>query len=290
VTPATQTLAALNGHIEANQESSHRGHLGASVIGKKCARELWYLFRWAILKKHHAALVRLFRRGQLEEERFVSYLRSIGCEVWPVNPDDIDPKTKEPRQWRIADVDGHFGGSLDAVARKLPDLPPALPFLCEFKTHNADSFKKLIEVGVIGAKFEHFVQMQIYMHKMGLTVALYCAVNKNNDELHFELVQYDKAVAETALSRAATVIYSEQPPERYGSSPGAYGCKFCDFNRLCHFGDVTPNRNCRTCRFARPGGNGLWFCGLNKTNLDQDAQRAACASYQVNPKLCGVQP
>ena len=286
MTPATLTLAAINSYIEAKQESSHRSHLGASVIGKKCARELWYLFRWAVLKKHPAALLRLFERGQLEEARFVGFLRSIGCEVWEHDVTALTPG----KQWRISDHDGHFGGSLDGVARGLPDLPPGTAFLTEFKTHGSKSFAKLVESGVMGSKWEHFIQMQIYMHKMGLPVALYMAVNKDTDELHLELVRYDAEVAKTALARAGTIIYANEPPERIGNSPGGFGCKFCDCNRLCHFGDVVPDRNCRTCSFARPGANGLWVCGLRQLNLDDKAQRAACGSYQVNPKLQGVQP
>jgi hypothetical protein len=247
------------------------------------------MFRWAVLKKHPGALLRLFERGQLEEARFCGYLRAIGCEVWEFNP-DAPLKDGKPQQWRVSDHSGHFGGSLDGVGRGLPDLPKGTAFLTEFKTHNANSFKKLVEMGVMGAKWEHFVQMQVYMHKMGLSVALYCAVNKDTDELHLELVRYDAEVAKTAIARAGTIIYSNEPPERIANSPGAYGCKFCDLNRLCHFGDVMPDRNCRTCRFARPGGNGLWFCGLREIDLDDKAQRAACDSYQVNPKLQGVQP
>ena len=112
--PATLTLAAINKQIETTQESSHRRHLGASVIGKKCARELWYLFRWSLERKHSAQLLRLFNRGHLEEARFVGYLRAVGIEVWDTNPDSKG-KDGKPEQWRIEDHAGHFGGSLDGV-------------------------------------------------------------------------------------------------------------------------------------------------------------------------------
>lgn len=287
MTPASLTLSAVNKHLETTQESSHRRHLGASVIGKKCPRELWYLFRWALERKHSGQLLRLFNRGHLEESRFVGYLRAIGCEIWDANP-DAPLKEGKPQQWKISDHDEHFGGSLDGVGRKLPDLGPDVPFLVEFKTHSAGSFKKLLDLGVMGAKWEHFIQMQIYMRKMGLPVALYMAVNKDTDDWHLELIQADASVADTALARAGTIIYSNEPPERIATSPGAFACKYCDFNRLCHFGDVTPDRNCRTCKFSRPAGHGKWFCGLRTLDLDEPAQRAACGSYQVLAKLTGA--
>jgi hypothetical protein len=287
--PATKTLAAINKQIEDTQESSHRSHLGASVIGKKCTRELFYLFRWTLNRKHNGQLLRLFNRGHLEEARFVGYLRAIGVEVWDTNP-NAPLKDGKPQQWRISDHDGHFGGSLDGVGRGAPDFPDKLPFLLEFKTHGANSFKKLVEMGVMGAKWEHFVQMQVYMLKMKLTAALYMAVNKDNDEWHLETIRFDEDVATKAMARAGNVIYANEPPERIATSPGAFACKYCDFNRLCHFGDVTPDRNCRTCRFSRPGGGGRWFCGLRAVDLDEAEQRAGCGSYQVHTKLSGVQP
>jgi hypothetical protein len=284
MTPAAKTLQAINAKLEASQECSHREHLGASLIGRKCTRELWYVFRWAMHQHHPGQLLRLFERGQLEESRFVGYLRSVGCEVWEFN-EAAGLKNGKPQQWRISDHSGHFGGSLDGVARGLPDLPFEVPFLTEFKTHNASSFKKLVELGVIGAKWEHFIQMQVYMHKMGLNVGLYMAVCKDTDELHLELVTADPEIAKTAISRAGTVIFANEPPERISESPGAFGCKFCTYNRLCHFGDITPDRNCRTCRFSRPGADSKWLCGLRDIELDKAAQLAGCGSYQVAPAL-----
>ena len=79
-----------------------RSHLGASLIGRECARDLWYTFRWATNRlqrieyhtgDHHeehcaqcrtikARFIRLLNRGNLEEARFVALLQMIGVEVW----------------------------------------------------------------------------------------------------------------------------------------------------------------------------------------------------------------
>ena len=288
---APKALAAINAAIENGQEYPHRAHLGASVIGKKCLRELWYGWRWAVSEKFDGRMLRLFERGHLEEPRFIGYLRAIGCEVWPHNP-NAPLKDGKPQQWRAGPWhEGHFGGSPDGVGRGLPDLPPGTPFLISCKTHNGKSFEKLKEAGVMGAKWDHFVQEQIYLNHFRLEWCLYMAVNKDDDALHLELLHYDESVFKTALSRAGNVIFANEPPARISESPGAFGCKFCKANRLCHFGDTTPDRNCRTCRFARVG-RGEWICGLTHSDrgLDEMAQRAACPSYQINPKLQGVQP
>lgn len=276
---ALKTAAAIDAKIEAEQESSFRRHLGGSVIGKKCQREIWYGFRWAIEAKHKAQLLRLFARGQLEESRFIEYLRKIGATVWPHDPNGTDSQGK-PAQWRISDHAGHFGGSLDGVAVTIPDLDPNEAALLEFKTHGDKSFKKLIDGGVMASKWEHFIQMQVYMGKMELKFALYMAVNKDTDALHLEIVKFDPEIFERTIARAGNIIYANQPPDRISESPGSFDCKFCDYNRLCHNGEIGSAVNCRTCKFSRPSLNGLWHCGLRTLELDEKAQRAACGSYQ----------
>ncbi len=287
---AVKTLAAIDAAIVGAQELPFRAHLGASVIGKPCARALWYDFHWTLAQKHEAKLLRLFKRGQDEEARFVGYLRDAGMTIWE--------KDENGKQFRVGDCEGHFGGSLDGVGRGCPDLPADEPFLLEFKTHGEKSFKKLTEDGLLSSKWAHYVQMQIYMGKMGFSHGLYCAVNKNTDELYFELVAFNDAEYQRGLKRAQTIIFSVRPPERLSESPSYMECKFCHLHDLCHFGGVTPERNCRTCRFSKVGGDGLWVCGhptLGKARpdkgwLDEAAQRAGCDHYQPNPLLTERQP
>ena len=280
---ANKTLAAIDAQIVATAESGHRNHLGASLIGRPCARELWYRFRWTQEEKFDGRMFRLFERGQLEENRFVKFLRDIGCEVH-----ETDPETG--KQWRISDCGGHFGGSTDGVAKGLPDLDPEEWFLCEFKTHSAKSFGKLVEKGVRLAKPEHFAQMQVYMCKLELPWALYMAVNKDNDALHCELVAYDHPLAVSMLAKAADIIEATVPPRRVAESPGAWDCKFCSLNRVCHFGDVTPDRNCRTCEHVICENNGTWRCRKMGVSLCNDAQREGCHHYEVNLVLLNRQP
>ncbi len=287
---AIKTAAAIDAAIVANAEKPHRAHLGASVIGRPCERQLWYSFRWTLAEKHEPRMLRLFERGQLEEKRFVGYLRAAGVEIWEVNPET-------GKQWRIEDHEGHFGGSLDGVGRGIPDLPPDEAFVTEYKTHGDKSFEKLKAEGLLKAKWEHYVQTQVYMGKMSLRYALYIGVNKNTDELYFELVPFVQAEFDRAINRAKGIIWDAVPPARISDSPGYFACKYCHLNRLCHFGGVTPDRNCRTCVFGEPSGGGLWRCKHadvrstpNKGFLDEAAQRAACPQYSARVELTTRQP
>ncbi len=292
---AILTDQAVEAATLASAEEPFRAHLGASLIGRACERQLWYGFHWVLAEKHKASLLRLFRRGQREEAHFVAILKSIGCEVW-----EADPATG--KQFRISRENGHYGGSLDGVARGCPDLPPDTPFLTEFKTHNDKSFKKLQEEGLLRAKWEHFCQMQEYMGEMSLLYGLYCAVNKNDDQLYFELVKYSQSQHEIGKARANRIVWSPVPSPRIAEQPSNFNCKWCHFQRLCHFGDVAPVKSCRTCKFSKPSADsiakGLWQCDhpiqddspLCGNYLTEEEQRRGCQYYQVNPVLTGRQP
>lgn len=275
------------------QESGSRGHLGASIVGGECARAVWYSFRWAHKAKHEPRIMRLFNRGHLEEPRFVAMLLAIGCEVWQYDADG--------HQFRVGFADGHGGGSGDGVGRGMPDLPADTPAVLEFKTHGESSFVKLAGKltdwrlhrerrgpftgeGVRAAKFEHYVQMNIYMRLMGLPAALYMAVCKNTDDLYAEVVQLDPELADQYIARGEQLVAMPEPPKRVSESPGFWKCRFCDKRPVCHLG-AQPALNCRTCRHSSPGKAGTWHCGLHKALLDKHRQANGCPDYAVLPNL-----
>jgi hypothetical protein len=158
----------------------------------------------------------------------------------------------------------------------------------EFKTHNDASFKKLVKEGVRAAKFEHYVQMQSYMRKMGLTVALYGAVNKNDDAYYMEIVTLETAIADQFIDRAKVIILSKEPPVKISNTPGWFACQWCDHRGVCHLKSA-PERNCRTCKHSSAEEDGNWYCNVPSMpdgggagmKLSKDEQLAGCAEYKV---------
>ena len=261
----------IDQHMAETQGGPHRPHLGASIIGRKCERELWYTFHWCTDKMHGGRLLRLFRRGQNEEEIFVSDLESIGCEVY-----DVDPMTGE--QFRISDCNGHFGGSLDGLGKGIPEAPDK-PHVLEFKTHGDKSFKKLVKEGVEKSKPEHLAQMQIYMYKKNIDRALYMAVNKNDDSLYVERFKLKKKVAKELIEKASRIIASDKPPAGISKDPSWFECKFCDHSDVCHT-ETLPAVNCRTCVYAEPVEDAKWTCHKwNKIIPGHEEQLAGCDKH-----------
>jgi hypothetical protein len=295
---ATKTIKAINDALELDQgrkfrgllrttmplaedayddkpDAGYRTHLGASIIGRDCPRELWYSFHWATRARHQGRILRLFNRGHLEEPRFVALLRMINYEVWQFD--------ETGKQFRISAFDGHFGGSLDCVLRGCLDYEPTLPILGEFKTHGEKSYEKLVKDGVRISKFEHYIQQQIYMGGYNLPASLYLAVNKNTDDIYGEIITFDLEQYTKFYERAGKIINATEPPPKISENPGWYKCRFCEHRPLCHL-SAPSVYNCRTCAFSQVIKLD-WNCQLHHMKLTKEKQIEGCSSYTSIPKM-----
>jgi len=274
---------ALSRQIEADIEEltahkyndGHRNHLGASLIGDACDRRLWYHWRWVMFPRFSGRMQRLFNRGHKEEARFIEWLRDIGFSIWE--------GTDDGKQFRVSMVEGHFGGSLDGIGiapaiEKYALLYQIGPFLTEYKTHNDKSFDKLKKDGVIKSKPRHYAQMCTYGRKYGYRYAIYCAVNKNDDELRIEIVELNWDIGTELERKAEQVITAQTPPKRLSEYPTHIECKFCDFKDICHKG-APYEVNCRSCEFATPVQGGQWHCGHYRAIIPADVIRAGCGQW-----------
>lgn len=268
---AEDILKDIELYAQQTYDDGHRKHLGASLIGHDCARYLYLVFRHVYHKVHEGRMQRLFRRGHREEAVFLEYLRGIGFQVWDVANDG--------NQFRIKACHGHFGGSLDGG-----NIPPVKyginePLLCEFKTHKDDSeFANLRKQGVKLVIPKHYDQMCIYGRHYGFRNALYMSVNKNNDELHVEIVELDWRNAERLEHKAAKVIFSPHPPAKIANTEAFHICKMCDMKDHCH-NNAKAEKNCRSCRFAMPIDDGQWGCNFYQRPIPEDFIPQGCNAW-----------
>lgn len=295
---ATKTLEAIDAMVQADQGATYRGwlgrviphiedayrtdvfpfrnHMGASGIGNECPRKIWYGFRWVTKPNHGGRLLRLFNRGHLEEARFIALLLSIGCQVYQ--------QDENGHQFAISHAGGHFGGSGDGIVVNCPDLAPGQAALSEFKTANDSKFKKFQKDGVKKTNWTYYVQMQVYMRKMAIAASLFMVVNKNNDELHAEIVEFDPEVADRYIDRGELLVFMAEPPTRIErASPGFFECKWCDHNKVC-FGFNQAYKTCRSCKYVIVGADGGWYCNNGARcrpdqKLDKNQQLAGCDQY-----------
>ena len=278
---AKRILEEIDEYCVRTYDGGHRSHLGASLIGRECKRYLWYVFRWCLHEKTTGRQQRLFNRGHREEARFIEWLEGIGFKVWFENRDEGPNEKGEYPQYRISDVMGHFGGSLDGIAILPERYGIAEPVLLEFKTNGTGAgFNKLADDGMPIAKPEHFAQTSTYGKKYNFRYCVYLNINKNDDSLHIEVVKLNHNLGEQMIMKAEQIIMSQTAPARLSDNPTFHKCGYCHMKEVCHKGAVVEV-NCRSCAFARPVENAEWFCEVHNGNIPKDFIAKACPSYKA---------
>lgn len=267
--------------------------MGASLMGEECARKVWYNFRWVTKPAFSGRVLRLFNRGHLEEGRIIAQLLMIGVAVYQ--------QDENGNQYRISWAEGHAGGSGDGIADGIPDVPLGTRCLLEFKTHGEKSFIELAGKladwrkyaegkgpftgkGVKACKPEHYIQMQLYMRKMGIACALYVAVNKNTDDEYMEIITLQPEMADQFLERGEKLVWMKEAPKRLSESPGFFKCLWCDDKPVCHF-KAPAAINCRTCQFSEPIAGAKWRCNKHQMELSKEKQFVGCPDWHQNEDI-----
>ncbi len=272
--PNHSIQALIDRHHESLAEPP-RPHMGCSQLGHPCDRWLWLSFRWAVQPKFPGRILRLFRRGQMEEAVIVSDLRAIG----------IDVRCTGEQQVRV-DFGAHISGSVDAIIESGVPEAPRKRHIAEFKTHSAKSFADLEKNGVEKAKPMHWVQMQLYMHGTEIDRALYVAICKDDDRIYTERVRYDRAVAERYIERGRRIALSDRMPEPISADPSWHRCKQCPAHEFCHETRLTKHVNCRTCAHSTAKEDGTWRCEYyDADGIPVEFQRQGCDGHVLHPDL-----
>ncbi len=280
-TPACgyESIHTQNDSIDTDCETKtvprHSWRISPSNLGDKCARKLWYKFRWTALEKIGGRQSRLFRRGHGEEEKVIALLRATG---WEVIEKDPSREGQEIQQYRVKDFEGHLSGWLDGVCRH-PVHTNNEWWLLEIKTYNDKRFNELVKKTVVLSDPKYYTQCAIYMMKRDLAATLFFAVNKNDDDIHCEVIARNDEEATVNLQRAHHIIASTTPPPRISDNSAYFECKFCPMLGVCHQGKPYE-KNCRSCVNGAPGLKGEWFCTLYQQTVPVDFVPKGCDQYR----------
>lgn len=281
-TLTSPTVRAIYQAYEDDNESWDSWGLSVGELGNECDRSLYCTLHWASPQEVvDGRKVRIFRRGDIEEERLIEDLERIGVEVFG-------------QQGRIRLVAGHVRGKIDGRLLGVLEAPKT-EHLFEAKSANGANWRALAKDKVRKAQPKHYVQCQLGMHALGLTRAFYVSTNKDTEEIHAERLEYDFEFCARLLARAQRIIEAQEPPPRISEKPDFFGCRFCRHKPLCHQVDtdgpapepVFARVNCRTCFFSQPtlDGDCAWQCGRFAKPLSIDEQREGCPAQLFVPGL-----
>lgn len=264
------------GTDEDDISAGFRTHLGASVIGNPCLRFLYYHFHWFKRDSHSGRMENIFQKGHEFEAKMRKVMRSLGAQFL----DDVDETGK---QLVFSVIGGHFGGSVDGIFI-WPAIGITEPTLLECKTSKTGApFTDLPKKGIMQAKWQHYVQQNVYMQGFGLKYALYIVENKNDCDLYIEMVEFAPSVAKDATKNAQFIILGNELPPKISSKRNFHLCNMCSMQTLCHDGEA-PEPNCRNCRNSEAHENKEWFCLHWQAVIpDENAILKGCLSHEFRP-------
>lgn len=268
--PLNDLAAQIDRAVE-SQTDKPRPHLGCSIAGHHCERWLWLSFRWAVREQFSGRMLRLFRRGQREEEIIVSDLKRVGIKIGG-------------DQTRV-DFGCHVSGSVDGIIDS--GVPGAMQkrHVAEFKTHSKKSFDDLCKNGVQKSKPMHWAQMQLYMMGLQIDRALYVAVCKDDDRYYTERVKMDQEAAQAILERAQRIALSDRMPPPISTDKTWYQCKFCPAHDFCFESKLTKQVNCRTCAHSTATDKSDFHCAKWDAVIPYEHQITGCDAHVLHPDM-----
>lgn len=224
-------IAAIDAAAKAKQAAQpRRTYLGGSMLGWPCDRQLAYYYHQTPQdpgREIDGRIARLFSMGHHLEPLIVTWLQDAGYEVH-VGHDD-----GSQYGWSIDE--GRIKGHIDGAATAGP--VGRFPCLLEFKGLKAAKWKKVVADGLRAARWEYFVQVQIYMQQMELTQfpCMWIAVNKDTQELYIEFIKFEPEVAAEHIGRGMRIVRTTRPEQadRVARDQSDYRCKFCDWRERC---------------------------------------------------------
>lgn len=285
-TPINHTVDAIYKALAAHARSGDSLGVPMSDAVNECNRATWYRLRWAHAPEQiDGQKERRFETGRREEERLLDDLEAAGVQV-----ERIDPATG--KQFRIELANGWLRGRIDARAVGIPEAPKTI-HVVECKSHKDRSFKELLKhqrpkgEGLRKSKPEHFAQCQLYTHALGLTRCLYLAINKNDDALYVERIEYDAQFCLTIEARIARIVATDRAPSRLhedAKAKAAFACQWCPALGICHE-KQWARRNCRTCLHGQFESGAVLRCTMTGAERSYDEQQQGCEQHLYLPDL-----
>jgi hypothetical protein len=216
-----------------------RTYLGASRLGASCERALQYEYAQAPVdpgREFPGGLLRVFEVGHALEVLAIRWLRMAGF--------DVRTQDEHGQQFGFAVAGGRIAGHCDGIVVSAPpELGLTGPALLEIKTMAHKYWRECSKKRVAVAKPVYAAQMALYQAYLSQTwpgladnPALFMAINKDTQELWFEQVPFDGALAQRMSDRGVRVITATDHAEllpRAFSDPAHFECRLCAWQNRC---------------------------------------------------------
>ena len=150
---------------------------------------------------------------------------------------DLRTEKKNGDQYGFSISDGQIRGHIDGVICGGP-VGMGYPSLWENKSANDRKFKEFQSKGMAKTNPIYAAQIALYQAYMELTEhpCLFTVVNKNTSEIYYELVPFDKFLAQEISDKAVNILQATKAGEmlpRIAQSKEMFDCKWCNYKETC---------------------------------------------------------
>lgn len=213
----------IDNHLKRENRPKGIGNYYPSEIGT-CMRKVWYSYKFPTEVKPD--LLKIFEVGNIMHDFVVRVLKS------EKNPHVQLLKSEFPFKETIDDF--VVSGRIDNLILVKADNKE---FLVEVKsTGSIDS--------VAEASPHNIVQLQLYMHFLGIHNGILLYIDKRNLQSKIFLVNYDEKAAEEIIKRFRTLHMflakdAMPDPEARESKNTLWMCRYCEYREKCY--EATPS-------------------------------------------------
>jgi len=218
--------------VQENKKRSKRTYLGGSSLGESCSRKIQYRYMGQEADKGRdfsANTLRIFQFGHQIEDDVAQWLKNAKF--------DLRTEDKKGEQFGFSIADGEIKGHIDGVICGGP-VDMGYPCLWENKSANDKKFREFMMKGVARTNPVYAAQIALYQSYMNLTEhpCLFTVLNKNTSQIYYELVPFDKVLAQEISDKAVNILEATRANEilpRLAFSRDFFDCKWCEFQDRC---------------------------------------------------------
>ena len=267
---AAKIIADIDTGYLREPKDTARDYIGASMAGTDCIAELQLSLRGFPSVTPDPRLKRIFFAGHRIEEWVVYDLKKrADLRVW--EKDDTTGR-QHRREW----LGGHIVCHADGLVN-FEDGSDDLAIL-EIKSMNDARFKQFEKHGIKSANRKYYRQATMMMAMFAISRTLFVAYNKNDSQLHAEIIPFDEEEWGEMFIKIQSAIDGHS--ERVASTPNDWRCKSCFKREACWQPPVLPPE-CRFCLHSKPSEDGTWLC---KKGKDASEVCNEYSQFQVSPK------
>ena len=218
--------------VDYNNKKPKRTYLGGSSLGESCSRKIQYRYMGYESdegRDFSANTLRIFQFGHEIEDSVAQWLKNANF--------DLRTEDKKGEQFGFSIADGEIKGHIDGVICG-GSVDMGYPCLWENKSANDKKFREFMMKGVARTNPVYAAQIALYQAYMNLTEhpCLFTVLNKNTSQIYYELVRFDKVLAQEISDKAVNILEATKANEilpRIAFSRDFFDCKWCEFQDRC---------------------------------------------------------